>query len=743
MNRHSVLRIVVLALFFAAAFSIVGISVHAQTTPAPIMVIAPHPDDEGLIASGVIYRQLQAGGRVKVVIMSNGDFQGQAKGLQREAESVAALAKLGLSQQDIIFLGYPDSRMGDILVAATDTQVFASADGTIHATYGNNGFGNKDWHTLIFGTPGPYTRQTLMTDVRSVIEAYRPTDIYTTAEIDVHADHNATYFFVHNALVQIAQELPTYQPKLHKTVVHDSVGPDAWPLPTTASGVTNRFDPTQSFTLPQVVQGSSVNSLVLERLAVPTPMLDTNSATNLKFQTLSQYVSQVTPFLFAFCKKDEFFWIDPPVTLAGSGGTSTNVALQAIATASSQNTSTGQTADKAIDGVISGYPNDSSKEWATNRGGLGSFLKLTWSTTQTINKIVLYDRPNLNDQVLSGTISFSDGSSIPVGTLNNDGSATTFNFTSRTITNLTFTVNNAAGSNIGLSEIQVFTTAGGGGPVITNNPPAITGGPTANPASVGIGSSTSLSVTAADADSNPLIYIWVPPTGIVTGSGPTVSYSNTATGSVRIQVIVIDSKNSATSGEVTVTITASGNRLPVISSEPISSPNELVANGTSSLSVVASDPDNDPLTYLWSSTDGTITGNGPTVSFKAPASSSDQIVTATVTINDGRGGVVTDNVVILVRAANHPPIITSKLVASPTTIASTATSTLTVGASDPDGDTLTFTWSTTAGTITGTGASVKLTPPKPKNSRNVVVTVTVSDGKGGQVTSSASITVTK
>src|SRR5437660_12616684 len=90
------------------------------------------------------------------------------------------------------------------------------------------------------------------------------------------------------------------------------------------------------------------------------------------------------------------------------------MALFVTATASSENTADGQTADKAIDGVIDGYPGDYTKEWATAGGGAGSWLKLTWSSAQTINKIVLYDRPNLSDQITGGNIQFSDGSSITI-----------------------------------------------------------------------------------------------------------------------------------------------------------------------------------------------------------------------------------------------------------------------------------------------------------------------------------------
>jgi len=139
--------------------------------------------------------------------------------------------------------------------------------------------------------------------------------------------------------------------------------------------------------------------------------------------------------------------------------TSTNVALQATATASSQNTSTSQTANKAIDGVISGYPADYTKEWATTGGGAGSWLKLTWSSPVKVDHVVLYDRPNLNDQVTGSNITFSDGSTVSTGSLNNDGTGVTVSFPARTVTSLTFNVTAVSSStaNVGLSELQVFS----------------------------------------------------------------------------------------------------------------------------------------------------------------------------------------------------------------------------------------------------------------------------------------------
>ena len=124
---------------------------------------------------------------------------------------------------------------------------------------------------------------------------------------------------------------------------------------------------------------------------------------------------------------------DVTVTVSAAAA---DLALSATAAASSQNTGTGQTAAKAIDGVIDGYPGDHTREWATNGGGAGSWLKLAWSSAQTFTTIVLYDRPNLSDQITAGNIKFSDGSSVTVPSLNNDGSATTVSFAAKTVTSL-------------------------------------------------------------------------------------------------------------------------------------------------------------------------------------------------------------------------------------------------------------------------------------------------------------------
>jgi len=107
-----------------------------------------------------------------------------------------------------------------------------------------------------------------------------------------------------------------------------------------------------------------------------------------------------------------------------------NVAPEAAASASS-----GDPAN-----AIKGYA-DGRREW-TAKGAVGEWIRLDWApAARTVHKVVLHDLASGKDQVVSGALSFSDGSSIPVGKLQNDGQAgTVVTFPPKTIQWAKFTV---------------------------------------------------------------------------------------------------------------------------------------------------------------------------------------------------------------------------------------------------------------------------------------------------------------
>ena len=101
-------------------------------------------------------------------------------------------------------------------------------------------------------------------------------------------------------------------------------------------------------------------------------------------------------------------------------------------------------------------------EWASKSGitfwGEIDFpwVKLEWEKTRTINRIVLFDRPDLKTHLAGGRFHFSDGSRIDVFQIPNDGSPKVVSFPAKKVDWIRFEAMDGDGVHLGLSEMQVF-----------------------------------------------------------------------------------------------------------------------------------------------------------------------------------------------------------------------------------------------------------------------------------------------
>jgi hypothetical protein len=114
----------------------------------------------------------------------------------------------------------------------------------------------------------------------------------------------------------------------------------------------------------------------------------------------------------------------------------------------------------AVDGVVGGFPNNLSQEWASKDEKAGAWIKLSWDGPQKIDRVLLFDRPNTLDQVTGGTLTFSDGSTIelekPLADTAVSGVEITFPAKTATWVKFTVTAVKKDSPNIGLSEIGVM-----------------------------------------------------------------------------------------------------------------------------------------------------------------------------------------------------------------------------------------------------------------------------------------------
>lgn len=93
--------------------------------------------------------------------------------------------------------------------------------------------------------------------------------------------------------------------------------------------------------------------------------------------------------------------------------------------------------------------------WSTNRGETGSWIRLTWGALVT--KIVPHDRPNSDDQVLLGTLRFSDNTIASVDALDNLCGPTVITSEPKTITSVHFAENSVSAYEIGSVEFEVYS----------------------------------------------------------------------------------------------------------------------------------------------------------------------------------------------------------------------------------------------------------------------------------------------
>jgi N-acetylglucosamine malate deacetylase 1 len=86
-----------------------GPAVLPGPPPGPVLVLAPHPDDETIGCGGALVRHVAAGDRVTVVVATSGGATGGGAGVvaaARERECRAACAELGVGEP--VFLRLPD-----------------------------------------------------------------------------------------------------------------------------------------------------------------------------------------------------------------------------------------------------------------------------------------------------------------------------------------------------------------------------------------------------------------------------------------------------------------------------------------------------------------------------------------------------------------------------------------------------------------------------------------------------------
>lgn len=260
-----------------------------------VLIIAPHPDDEGLATAGFIQIEIERGCDLKVVIITAGDgslaacrdyFRGAVAtlaefrqvGEARCAESRAAMGSLGLPANKLIFLGYPDGSLNSLWDVNWDYHhLHLGSDGASRCPYG-----------FVYQKNAPFCGENLVRNLESIIGRFKPSCIVYPDEEDIHHDHWAANAFTQYAITDLDCRVNELTYLVHR--------PDF---------------PSPRMTLPSA---GLLPPAALKRLNIKwetvslSPRQETRKAACLDFYVIPRLVSK--PPLGAFVRENELFGSD-------------------------------------------------------------------------------------------------------------------------------------------------------------------------------------------------------------------------------------------------------------------------------------------------------------------------------------------------------------------------------------------------------------------------------------------------
>lgn len=151
---------------------------HARAQPTDLsksaLVFAPHQDDEVLGCGGTIIKKVARGAEVRIVFMTNGCgshasmMEPDELIAMRRSEAVAAASILGVPEEHVVFLDYPD---GTLTVCESEA----------------------------------------IAPVQALLDAHRPEEVFVPCEFDGPDDHLATHRIVTQAVKRLGLPATVYE----------------------------------------------------------------------------------------------------------------------------------------------------------------------------------------------------------------------------------------------------------------------------------------------------------------------------------------------------------------------------------------------------------------------------------------------------------------------------------------------------------------------------------------------------
>lgn len=410
-----------------------------------VMVIVPHQDDEINVAGATIKNFVENGSEVIVVFKTNGDYQGI--GEIRINEAINAMEKLGVDEENIVFLGYGDQWDTDYkhIYHAPEDEIVSSNIGNTK-TYGTKE--KQDFRNTISNTSSEYTRENYKSDVKDVILNYMP-EILFAVDFDAHIDHRATSLIFEEVMGEILRENEIYEPLVFKGFAYNT----AWHAASDFYSVN-----LESTLLPQreylnnenyELDTPNYNWNERVRFTVDKSMLSYTKRSNLLYEVLSEHKSQyANTHMVNIANSDQVFWQRKTSSIIYGADIE-------VSSGEARYLNDFKLIDSSDISVRNAVLNNCV--WSPDKDDTEKSLKVIFNEPNDIHSVSIYDNFSLDDNIQKGKILFSDGSEIIVENLNKNGAETKVDFPVKNdIEYFEFKILEYQGENPGLCELEVF-----------------------------------------------------------------------------------------------------------------------------------------------------------------------------------------------------------------------------------------------------------------------------------------------
>ena len=410
-----------------------------------VLVLAPHPDDEILLAGGLIY-YIRKQFDVRVAFLTNGDSNRKLGG-KRIQEAIDSLNVLGVKENRIEFLGYGNNwKEGKHIYNMPNDDIVMSIAGRTQ-TYGNDKV--LEYSKKRTGYSRDYKRINVLEDIKDLIVEEFP-EIIICVDYDSHPDHRALSLFFEETMGIVLKEYSEYKPIVLKKFAYNGVyygKSDYYELPLAITECEYQYRKMGvSFQL------ENPTYLWEERIQLDTPKkARTRSiAHNILYKAACKHCSQnISKHIGAIANRDIVYWQRRTDSLSYQANIYVSSGIGDYLNDFKRIDSNDVVAEQTVKSAI----------WKPNKEDKEKKIQFKFDKPVDVSAISIWENIDTNENILESVLRFNDVDEIVIDNIEHSGKETFVTFPMRkNIFKLDFVITKWQGDNYGIAEFEIYSS---------------------------------------------------------------------------------------------------------------------------------------------------------------------------------------------------------------------------------------------------------------------------------------------